>query len=106
MKTIVLKMLPVLMSVFCTLHAVDKDCAVSENQKIYVDLSQINVVPEGIFVQLGNDWKTIDAIYHDASGYFFTGPSEWSFIWTCPNCGEENAIFRTECKNCGYKEHN
>jgi hypothetical protein len=71
MKTILLKILPVLMSVFCTLHGVDKEYVISDNQKTYVDLSQISIIPEGVFVQLGNGWMAIEALYHDSFGYFF-----------------------------------
>ena len=104
MKTILLKMVPVLMSVFCTLHGVDKECVVSDNKKTYVDLNQISVIPEGIFVQLGNGWMAIDAIYHDSLGYFFSAPSnEWKTTWTCPICNFENGILSRECEVCGYR---
>jgi len=104
MKTILLKMLPVLMSVFCTLHGVDKEYVVSDNQKTYVDLSQISVIPEGIFVQLGKGWLAIDALYHDSLGYFFSAPSnEWDTTWTCPKCKFVNGPLRMSCKECGYR---
>jgi len=104
MKTIVGKVLPVLTSVFYNLHGMDNAYVVSDNQKTYVDFSQISVIPEGMFVQLGNSWMAIDAINHDSFGYFFSVPSnEWSTTWTCPICKFENGLLSMECEICGYR---
>lgn len=104
MKKVLLRVLPGLMVFFSIAHGFEKNLGASANQKIYVDPNQVTIAPEGIFVQLGNDWIATDAVYHDSSGCYISGVSnEWSFYWTCPECGHENSPFNRSCEECGYK---
>ncbi len=77
----------------------------ASSQRIYVSPEQITFSEKGIFFHQNNSWVKTNAIFHDNKGMFITSfDNEWSWYWTCPNCGyEDNTGWDRECRECGYR---
>ena len=76
-----------------------------EHEKTYINLDQIHIDQEGIFVQIDNEWIPTSGLYFDSSGMFVQSvefrrnPSSW----VCSSCGTSNLKYRKVCVKCGVR---
>lgn len=111
MQKLFSQMACLLFFIFNVVHAHNtNDCSASistsefvQCEKIYLQLDQVMITLDGIFVLLEDDWITTDAIYKDSFGLFFKPRDEWTVHWKCPICGFKNSAWKRSCGNCGYK---
>ena len=74
--------------------------------KEYIDISQLLINENGIFVSIDDTYMQIKSIAQDQNGFYFTKvltDQDIKWNWTCDRCGTENSPFRINCKNCGKR---
>ena len=93
---------------FCNLH--DTSLYSPEVEFIAVNLEDLDITPEGIFMNRNGEWIQLQSIVQDSSGNMvgmcrsnlkLPNPKPWK--WTCSNCGFKNAQPLTRCEMCGHK---
>jgi hypothetical protein len=70
-------------------------------EKIHLNPNQICIEPNGIFVNVFEQWFRTDALYVDGEGIYFTNAQteDWSIYWKCPSCGHVNGPLDSRCQN-------
>jgi hypothetical protein len=63
---------------------------INRSEKIYVQLNQVLLSQNGIYVHLNNEWVPTEAIHLDTEGLYVTDNAIGD--WKCPNTGRDSRI--------------
>jgi hypothetical protein len=73
---------------------------INRSEKIYVQLNQVSLSENGIYVNLNNEWIPTEAIHLDTEGLYVTDNAIGD--WKCPKCHHQNKWYHSHCQNCGH----
>ncbi len=90
------------------LNAAEWTAAEGESQKVYIDSSQVMFDHNTIFVNLGGEFISVDALYAEANGLHIRKDPDHN-RWFCPICNFNNNGWDKTCqrdygngKKCGH----
>ena len=78
----------------------------SRAERVYVQPHQILIEPNGIFVNISNQWFATESVSVDLEGIYVNNLAQEENVrlqWRCGKCGAINGPFDFRCQNCGSK---
>ena len=90
--------LTLVLTLFCSTHLQGKEFRTAE--KIYIAPEQLGVTPDGIFIEMNDDWIQVNAIYSDHYGIYFTRAA------LEPNGCRKGFTPCRNCKRCVREQYN
>jgi|GEM_PF-2305151 len=73
-------------------------CEIAQLAKVYVDSNQIQILPEGIFVDVGEEMHQVTEVSRDEVGFYVPYAG---FYWKC-DVGHPNPPWALVCQVCNF----
>lgn len=94
---------------FLTCYTLQSSEIIEESDKVYLDISDILVFNDNIWVRHNNGWAPSNGLYADQNGFYIQPvmtrpePERWYDYWICKRCRSRNNYRRLQCFHCTWE---